>query len=284
MIFFFGFADARQTCPDPARHALFQRNIAYNIIFLGILLDRTQHRGRSAGIDHIRFQRLFPDRIHHISFCADASVFCGNINLAVLLKLLFQKCLRIPITDNNLLFLTFHLLCKFQNRRNADSSSHQEYPLSVCQFIRKSVSERSDDRKHISRFHLGKLLSSGVLPGHTVNNTEHSLFFIDLANADRTRKQFTSVICIHGDKLSRLRRLRCLTANPHTENSICKLFLQYDNSLFSLSFHLHSSPACFISAPMHREYQQPSLLLLLWKHHRSSLLRISHRLPACMPQ
>ena len=142
-ILFFAFAHAAQASTDPAGHALLQGNITFNSMPGRIILDRTQHRRRSAGIDDISIQMVFPDGIHHISFCPYASVFRRNIQLSIPGKFIPQKSLFIPVSYNNLLFFTFHLLGKLQDRRHSNASAHQESTLFFCLFHREAVAKRT---------------------------------------------------------------------------------------------------------------------------------------------
>ena len=53
--------------------------------------QRTQHRSRTTGIDHICFQCIFPDTVNDISLCSCASVLGSHIKSSICRKLFRQE-------------------------------------------------------------------------------------------------------------------------------------------------------------------------------------------------
>ena len=143
----------------------------------------------------------------------------------------------VPVSCNDLFFLTFHLLCKFQDRRNTDSTTHKEnfFPLSLL--YRKTISQRSQYRNGISGFHLRKFIGSGSLSGHSVNQMKTAIFFVNLTKTDRSGKNFGFIICIKRYKLSWF-RICCdsVSLDPHTVNACTNALLTYNSADFSCLF------------------------------------------------
>ena len=74
-----GFAHAAKTGAHAAGHALLQRNVGVDPRFFGITLDGTKHGHRTAGINHVRLQRIFPDGIHHVPLRSHAAVTISGL-------------------------------------------------------------------------------------------------------------------------------------------------------------------------------------------------------------
>ena len=98
VVYILRLADTCQTGADSTCHLLLQGNIALDSLFCRILLDGAQHRGRSAGVDHIRRQVLFPDRVQDIALRADASVLGRHKDFSICLKFIPEEEIFIPVS------------------------------------------------------------------------------------------------------------------------------------------------------------------------------------------
>ena len=118
--------------PTPHAMLLLQGKPALDSVLLCICLDRTQHRGRTAGVDHIRLKSLLTDRIDDISLCSSTSVLCGRSQHQHTARTLRSRKV---IHHGNLRLSVFSqssVLCQLQHRRDTDSSADQECAFFCC--------------------------------------------------------------------------------------------------------------------------------------------------------